>query len=622
MSKRVWGSVVAAVAAMGLVPSTVFADQTPPYSGSATASTLTLQVSPNALLTLPAVDIPSQVSSTLSTALDPITIQVDSGHSTASRSSTGSDLSAAHADLTPLGINLATLNTLLTELHDSLSTLTGAVSLPALSSTLSDVSTITGNSTVMGLLPAAVATDLTTLQQQLSALTTDIAALPGVATKAVDDLSSTLLGQLGSGLSLTEKLTADIDSANPDGQNTTQPAVTVPPSVSLPADVPALPASLQLAPFTATAVNAAGAKQFGVSGAQGAANSALDSATVAPSLDLSALKSAVTTLQGTLQQVKDTAATLQPLLSGVSAIIGQALPGGLDLSALQTQVDTAIGLVTSLLGMVQNLGLNSLLSCDALGTGACSLVSTSVTPEGTGLHAVTSSKLVGLSVLPMDSPMATALAPLGATAGTALLDVQGVQASTDTIVTSSGYAAPKATGSIAHIAVAGLTVVDQGQVVKSSLAGHTCTGFDPSTLPDAIPVGTPLTVCVSVPGVGALTVVVTVGSPQYANTAPSHVSASLSMLEIRLLNGDPNGANPVTALGASKPGTVATIDGPSVSSEVLAASTDQAAAQHDSNVDLQKTGMFGPGSLLVGFGLLASGVWMRRRSRRGCAPAA
>jgi len=617
MSKRALGSVAAVVAGLALVPSAVFADQQGPYTGNATTATLTVQVSPTALLTVPSSLIPAQVSSTLGTALDPVTIQVDSAHASATRSGTAADLSTAHGDVTPVSIDVKALGTLLDELSSSLDTLTKAISLPALASTLSDVASITADSTVMALLPANVSSALTSLQSELSSLTTELAALPDVDNKAVDDLRATLVNQLSAALSLKESLVADLDSSHPIGQNTTQPSLVVPSSVSLPADVPQLPVVAQLSPFSATAVNLAGAQHYGVSGAQGAANESTDSINVTPAVDLSALRSAVSTLQATLQQVTDSIATLTPLLtSAVNAILAPVLPGGLDLSTLSTQANAALAVANSYLQFVTNLDLNSLLHCDALGAGACSIASTSVTPEGTGLHAVASSKLIDLSVLPMDDALATALAPLGATAGKPLLDVQGVQATTDAVIAATGYTAPTATGTIAKIVVAGTTVVDQSQVDKTSLTGHLCPGTDVASLPDAIPVGQPLSICMATPASGSLTVVITSGAPQYTNTGPTHRSASLSMLEVRLVNGDASGNNRITQLGATNAGPIATVDAAAVTSEVLAGTAASQQDQHNDNTKLQNTGMFGPGSLLAGFGLLAAGMMLRRSTRR------
>jgi hypothetical protein len=633
MPKRALGFGMATAAVLTLVPSIALAGQQPPYSGNASTATLSVFIAPTALVAVPSSlvnqQLPSPVSSLLTTALQPLTVQVDSAHSSATRTTTATDLSTGHADVTPLSIDLSRLGTLLDELHSSLDDLAQGIVLPALQSTLADVGTVTSNSTVMGLLPSSLATALTALDQQLASLNTGLATLSTDLTHAVDDLNTTVHNQLGSTLALTEGLSADLDSAHPHGQNTTQPGITVPQAVSLPADVPSLPVSASLSPFVATAVNLVGAQQFGVSGPQASSNESSDSIGITPSLDLATLQNDVSGVQATLQQVSSSITTIVPLLAPVAALINTALPGGLDLTTLQGQVTAVAPQLGTLLQFVDNLQINSLLSCDALGTGACSIASTSVTPQGTGLHAVASSKVVGLSVLPMSTSLATALQPLGAQPGTALLDVQGLQATADTVIDATSGSA-SATGTIAHVAVAGLVVVDRGVIDKPTLAGHLCGNVDPSTLPDALPIGVPVTVCLATPA-GELTLMITAGQQQKTYSSATHRNVTLALTEVRLIDGGSNGANPVGAMGLMTPGgTVATVDADSVATEVLAASTTTTttttstssngvlvpASPDGSNVVMEKTGMFGPLSVLAGLGLLGGGLAVRCASRR------
>ncbi len=602
MSSRVLGGAVAALAALTLVPRTVLADQ--PFSGSASTTTLTVSVSPAAMLTIPSSvmsPLPQPVQNLLTAALQPITAEVDGAHSNGTRSGTANDLATGHSDVTPISLQLAPLGQLLDELHNSLTALWGGVSLPALQSTLANIATITGNSTVMGLLPPTLATQLTALNQQLSSLTTQLAAVPDVLTAAVDQLKATLVS------TLTQGLTADLNSTHPVGQNTSQAAITVPPAVTLPPLVPNLPLIAKLQPFGATAVNAAGAQQFGVSGPESATNQVTTSVDLSPALSLTSLQNALSAVQNELTLVKSSIATIAPQLSGVSAIINQALPGGLDLSALGAQVDAALAPVSQSLHLAQSLQLNDPLHCNDQGSGSCALASTSVTPQGAGVHAVTASKLIDLSLF-TGGTLGTAV---GGSATTPLLDVQGLQATSDSFIDGT-TGSQTTSGNLAKLVVAGVTVIDSGQISKSTLSGHTCQP-DLTTLPDAIPIGQPLTVCIATPA-GDVSVVLTVGAPQYTYTGASHRSASLAKAEIRLLNGAPDGTKPLTTLGATSAGTIATVDVGSVSSEVLGASLVPA-SEDGSNVVMQQTGMFGPGSLLVGFGLLIGGVLLRRRTR-------
>jgi hypothetical protein len=605
--KRVFGGVVAAAAAAVLVPATVFADG--PFSGSAGAATLTVSVNPSALVTLPASVVsalPAAVQSQLTATLSQITADVDGAHATGTRSGTGADLSAGHADTTPLSVNLAPLAQLLTAFHGALTTLWGQVTMPALQSTLANVANVTGNSTVMGLLPSTLATELQALNQQLSSLVTDTASsVPTVLTQAVDQLDAALVA------SLTQGVAADLNSANPNGQSSSSPAVTVPPPVTLPPLVSTAPVLAQLAPYIATAVNAAGAKQFNVSGPQATSAESTTNIAVAPSLSLGSLQTQLAALQSVLQQVKSSIATIEPQLAGVSAIISQTLSGGLDLTTLGNQVDAATTPVTDLVQLAQSLQLNSLLSCNTLGSGSCTITSTSVTPQGEGVHANASSKLVDLSLLQTGSTLATAL---GTSANTALLDVQGVQATSDAFIDGSN-GDQTATSSLAHIAVAGITVVDNGQIDKAALSGHVPAAVL-TALPDALPGGQTTTIPVSTPA-GTLTVYITLGAPQFTYTGASHRSATLTKMEIKLANGAPDGTATVPDLGLMGAGTMATVDLAAVSSEVLGtSSTLQPAGENGSNVVMEQTGMFGPGSLFVGFGLLVGGVVLRRASRR------
>jgi len=626
MLKRAWGSGVAVAAALALVPSVVFADQAPPFSGKASTATLSVSIDPTALLSLQSV--PSQVSSVLTTALQPITVQVDSGHASGTRSTTATDLSAGHADVTPVSLDLSQVATLLGEVQTSLSDLSQGIVLAALQSTLANVATITGDQTVMALLPSALATDLQALNTQLSQLVTQLAALPGQVSAPVSALTSTLTQQLGSSLKLAVGLAADLDSAHPNGQNTTQPAITVPQAVTLPSLVPTQPVVAALSPFDATAVNAAGAQSFGVSGPQASSNESADGITISPAMDLSVLGGDVSALQGTMQQVLSSIGTIAPLLSASAALIDQALPGGLDLTTLEGQVTTVLPLAQTLFDFVNGLQLNGVMVCNALGTGSCSIASTSVAPKGSGMESVASSKLVGLSILPMSQDLASALAPLGATAGAPLLDVEGLQATADTLIDATG-GSQTASGQVTTIKVAGQSVVSSGAIDKTALTGHLCGGASAAALPDSLPVGVPTDICMAAP-TGDVTVAITVGAPQFTYTGATHRSASLAKMEIRLINGAPDGSNPVTVMGANKGGTISTVDVGSVSSEVLGTAASGgtsaspsptpgplvATSNDGNNVTMEKTGMFGPGSLLAGFGLLGAGVAMRFGSRR------
>jgi hypothetical protein len=630
-------SCAAAGAALALLPLSARADT---VSGTASASTaaLGLSVDPTALLDVPAADLaalPASVRSLLTTALQPVTVQIDGANATASRSG-AADLVAGHSDATPVSLNLASLSLLLSELHSALSQLAGGVAVPSLASTLSSLATLTSNSAVMALLPSSLQTQLQTLDTELTSLSAKLTALSSDATASVDALQATLVQQLGSQLQYATGLQADISTAHPTGQVQSSAALTVPPQVSLPPLVPAMPVLAQLAPFGATAVTSAGAVQFGAAGPQASSNEATTSFDVAPALDLTDLRSDMAAITTLLSQVDTTASAIQPQLAAVASTIALALPGGLDLTTLIADVSAATAPAGALNTLVQDMQLDRMLSCQTLGTGSCVIASTSITPAGTGLHAISTSKLVDLSVLPMDATLAGALSTLGAQPGTPLLDVQGVQASSDAIIDGSSSNA-QATGDVTYIAVAGLVVMDHGAVNTSGLAG-----FVPQSELDAIgstlPIGEPMTLEITT-GHGVLTLQITLGAEQRTYTATSHQSASLGRMQVRLLNGDSKGQNPVTLLGASQPGAIVSMNTASVSSEVLGSTTTVAGSpapspspdggagtsggngtlvpeSTGSNVAMGQTGLFGPSWFGVGLGLFGLGALLRRRSRR------
>jgi hypothetical protein len=612
--------VAGGTAALLLLPVAARADQPVGASANASTAALSLSIDPTALLSVPSADLqalPANLRALLTTALQPLLVQVDGAHASASRTAAVADLVAGHGDATPVSLDLSSLSQLLSSLHTVLSGLAGGVSVPSLQSTLANVAAVTGNATVMGLLPPALAAQLSTLNTQLASLSTNLAALSTSATAAVDQLQTTLGQQLGALLQYTTGLQADISTAHPMGQVQSSAALTVPPQVTLPSLVPTMPVIAQLAPFGATAVTGAGATALGASGAQASSTEATTALDVAPALDLTNLRTDMATIVTLLSQVNSTAAAIIPQLSGVSAIIAGALPGGLSLSSLVSDVTAAATPADTLNTFVQDVQLDRMLSCQTLGTGSCVIASTAVTPTGTGLHAIATSKLVDMSVLPMDATLAGVLAPLGAHAGTPLLDVQGVQASSDAIIDGATSSA-QASGDVTRVSVAGLVVMDHGQVNTAGLAGYV-----PQSVLDALkngpPVGEPMTFEINT-GAGYLTLQITLGTEQRTYQSAQHQNASIGKMQVRLLNGDSHGNNPVQQLGAAQAGPVVTMNTATVSSEVLGTSTDGSSTlvptSTGDSTSIGQTGMFGAGSAVVGVGLVLGGALLRRRSRR------
>jgi hypothetical protein len=619
-------TVMAATAALVLLPVAAHADQPVGFSANASTAALALSINPSALLSVPAADVqqlPANLRDLLTTALQPVVLNVDGATATALRTAAVADLVSGHSAATPVSLDAGPLATLFDEVHSVFRSLADSVSVPTLPSTLSDVATVTGNSTVMGLLPSGLQTQLLGLNAQLGSLSGRLASLASDATAAVDQLQVTLAQQLGAQLKFVTGVQADINAAHPTGQMQSAAAVTVPPQVSLPPLVSTLPVIAQLAPFGATAVTSAGAAQLGASGTQASSNESTTSIDVAPALSLTSLRSDMAAITTLLSQASSTASAIQSQLPGVSAIINLALPGGLSLATLIAQVNTAAAPADQLNALVQGLGLNQMLSCRALASGSCVIASTSITPQGGGLHALATSKLVDMAVLPMDATMASVFAGLGASTGTPLLDVQGVQATTDAIVDGTTSTA-NASGDVTYISVAGLVVMNNGVINKAGLTGH----LPPpvlNALPPTPEVGVPMPPLELQVGSGYVTLEITVGAPQRVYTGASHQSASIGKMQVRLLNGDSNGQRPVQQFGATAAGPIVTMNTASVSSEVLGTSTNGTGtnggpdtlvpASDGSNVDMGKTGVFGPGWVVVGLGMLGLGAVLRRRSR-------
>lgn len=617
MRSVVLKSAACGAALVVLSPLTVRADQPAGATGNASTTALSLSINPTALLSVPNADVvalPPNLRSLLTAALQPVTVQVDGANGTASRAASAADLVAGHSDATPVSLNLASLGQLLSALHSVFNGLAGAVTVPSLPSTLADVTTLTGNLAVMALLPSGLQTQLQTLHTQLLTLSSRLAALATDATSAVDQLQTALAQQVGALSSYATALQADINAAHPAGQVQSSAALTVPPQVALPPLVSTMPVIAQLAPFAATAVTAAGAAQLGAGGPQASSNEATTSLSVSPALDLTNLRADMAAIATLLSQAQSTAAAIIPQLGAVAAIIAGALPGGLSLSSLTTDLAAAASPADKLNTLVQDLQLDRMLSCQTLGTGSCVIASTSITPSGSGVHAIATSKLVDMSVLPMDSGLAGALSVLGATTGTPLLDVQGVQASSDAIIDGTTSTA-QASGDVTYVSVAGLVVMDHGQINSSALAPYVPAATI-DKVKNGLPIGEPTSIPITTPA-GVLTLEITLGAEQRVYTGAQHQSASIGKMQVRLINGDGNGNNWVHQLGAAQAGPIVTMNTAAVSSEVLGTTSDGSQLvpeSNGSNVAMGPTGVFGPAWFVVGAGLVGLGGLLRRRA--------
>jgi hypothetical protein len=508
------------ITGLALLPATSRASGETPH-GSATAATLKLAVAARALLSTTNGAL-AQLSSVpgVGSALDQVTsdvmVQLDRASASGALTQGATDIASGEAISTPLYIDYKPINGLLAALQLDLK----ALSAPALSS-----------------LPSAITgqlSQLTSVTQQLAGLNSQLSSLMS-----------------GLALNISDSSIADLHMpGKPDLPQQSKSGITVPQG-----QLAGIGTQLSLAPFTATAVDAAHAPAYQLSAPTVEAANTTEALTVGPQLNLSALNGLDQSLQSLLGQLTSILGTLQqalaqataasapglsavtgvlqsnpltaPLAGALSGAAGGASGGGVpapDLSGLQSlagQVQGAINALTALAGLnnvLGQIGLSQILQT----SGVTATARLHPTSSG-GSEALATAQFVDAKVLSLGTQLAT---QLGVAANTALLEVKGVQSSSQAAF-GNGAGDPTASSKLAEIDVLGNPVLTADDVVAKLGVGQELRQ----------PVHTPL---------GTLTLAVTRGAPHVISNTPTNKSVEIAALDIQLINGDAaNGANPL-----------------------------------------------------------------------------
>lgn len=567
------GTALLAFLALPVVaPATSRADTTPTPSGSAKAVSLQLSLSPQALvnialpqaLTSLLASLPCNVGTVAGNALtSTTTVSLDASSNDGTLNSGATDFVSGEATSEALGVDLQGINDLVTGIENVLN---------------GDFSCLTGGSS--------------------TGLPVDVQSLLTPLTTALHGVTQPLLGELSASININKTLHVTLDQ-NP-----------------LTADLLDLHTplgDLNLGPYDAVAVTQAGAQKFGIStGPQLEAHNSTTNIDVGAKLPLGSLGSLgnlgdlftnlTKTIQGDLSSVTSQlgllgggAAPTSSVVNTVCTTLGGLLgTTGLNCSTLSanpaTGASTLLPQLTSLQGSLTSLlnglpALQNLLgalpsSIDLLGLiqtgGETSSVLTQ--PQNGGVHSMASTVLPDLKVLEV--------------AGTPLIEVKGLSSSAEAFVNGVDTSAPKGTVNFLELDILGHGITIPG-------------------------VGTNQTITVPTP-LGDVTVVIGLGTPQTINNTPNRKTEAASALHVALINGDANGANPITLLGG-KGGSIVDllVAGSQVDDAMTAvAATPQTSVQATS-ASLPSTGMVGPLGL-AGVGILGlAAAGFRFASRRG-----
>ena len=596
---------------LALLPATSRASGETPH-GSATAATLKLAVAARALLSTTNGAL-AQLSSVpgVGGATDQVTsdvvVQLDRASASGALTQGATDIASGEAISTPLSIDYRPINGVLAALQQDLK----ALSAPALSS-----------------LPATVTgqlSQLTSVTQQLAGLNSQLANLMS-----------------GLALNLSDSSIAQLHiPGKPDIPYQSKSGITVPQG-----QLAGIGTQLSLAPFSATAVDAAHAPAYQLSAPTVEAANTTEALSVGPQLNLAALNGLDQSLQSLLGQLTSILGTLQqalspasaasapslsavtgalqsnpltaPLAGALSAAADRAAASGsgvpaADLSGLQSlagQVQGAINALTGLAGLnnvLGQIGLSQILSTSGVTATA------RLRPTGNGgSEALATAQFVDAKVLSLGSQLAS---QLGVAASTALLDVKGVQSSSQAAF-GNGAGDPVASSKLAEIDVLGKPVLNADDMVSKLGVGQDFRQ----------PVSTPL---------GTLTLAVTRGAPHVISNTPTNKSVAIAALDIQLINGAAaNGANPlnlpalgsgsgpagdhIAALGGSGGTLVDLALAPTAADVTTNPGPTAAPTSCTGQACLPQTGIFGPpvlaaAALLGGLGLALRVIGGRRR---------
>jgi len=590
----------ALVSGLGLAPlSAARADSPPPLQGNVSSSTIDVSIAPSAILN----GVPNLLGGSLNAAgLGNVRLKLDAASAEGLLTGARNDLASGKSSSQAVDINIAALDGLLKNLTNQI----GALN--------------------------TVPSTLSSLAPQLSTV--------------VAGLTGPINGLLGTS-SLNQAVSAILDAGHPQGSTQGVNGLNLSTGGVAAAGLPGL--NLALAPFRATAVNAAGAggapgAEAGLKDPQAEAHSttqslALDQVLKLPTLP--ALTDLITTVQGAITTLTSAATaatvpgatipTVVGILDGTSGgatkpVTGQAptLPAAVTAvtDPVAKQVDTAPianavttinatleqlkALLGTLNGLVDlsGLSLNGLVSAE--GVSSTSLLQ----PRSNGVHGIATSKFTDLKLLQI-APGKLHLPGLGGlplAVDTPLLEIKGAQSSAEAQVDGTDGTAPTGTSKLGEIDVLGVKALD---------------------LNSAIAPGTSKSIPIGVPGTGlGVTLQVTAGVPVIANSSASHKSVQVGALEVALYNGAA-GMSPIPLLGGAAglastgvlshaqlaaTGSNAIVKASFASSAVDAAAgplSSTTAANPQAEGQLPKTGRFGPWALLIGAALVAIGLTLR-----------
>jgi len=595
------------------------ADTVAAPNGLAKAAALKVSISPQALLDINGLtggllnSLPSDpvgLVDTLKGALTTTsTIALDDSEVSGTLNAAANDLTAAHSLSSAVLINIAGLDKVLNNLQSLLNGL-GVGNAAAITGTLSSLSSLPAN-----------------LASTLGPVAGVANSLSGIAAPLNDWLNN-----LGGALGINKTLVADL-AAGP--QKVSSDLINLPKSGLL--------QQFSLAPFEATAVNQAQAAANGVTKAMAEAHNSttalqigqglpalglVDAGTLTNAIDAvgQVLKSLVNTVapnsslsQTVTSVVSSLPSALGPAanaLTGVLDTVTAQLPGVLGQAAgsvangtLSSTIDTALGTLKGLVNTLTSIGgLNNMLNgIDLNGIiNTNGVTSSAITePVNGGVHSMASTSFLDVQVLNiLGGKVASLLSntPINGVisnvpVGTPFLEIKGIQSAVDAFVNGTDTTAPTGSTKLAEVDVLGKPIISTDTVLAP---------------------GQSITIPVSLGPIGQLTAIVTRGTAQVTSNTPTMKSANASALEVKLLNGDANGQNPLTLLGAAGAGSIVDVG---VAQTMVAASMSQPIPVSTPNVPVEpsplpETGMVGPFGLVAGAVLGLFGLGMNAISRR------
>ena len=582
MGRRgITGGLIGIALAGAAIPATAGRAAGDAPSGLAKASSISVRISPQAILPLPAQllgalkslpDACGAVSLVQNAATSTTTVALDSASTTGTLTDGATDLASGQAASEAVSVNLAGLGAVLANLENVLG---------------GDISCVTNALPSTSALPVSLQQSIASLQQQLAGVTAPLRSL---------------LGQLQPATALNRTLQVSLDQ-KPQADD------------ALALNGP-LALSLNLAPFDAVAVSGAGAARWNVAGGpQLEAHNTTTNLNIGQSLSLTG-GSAAPLLSGVESSLTQDIASIGSALTAlgqsqpVSVVCGNATIAQLPACAalqgqgasqatqtLESALSTAQSAAQSILDALSPLQgvLAQLPGIDLSGLiNTAGVTSSALTqPQRDGVHSLATSSFADLKLLQLVT--AQVASQLGVPADTPLIELKGLSSSSEAFVNGSDTSAPTGTSSVAEVDVLGR-----------------CVAGSDSGCPVVIP-GTNITQTIATPA-GDLTAVVAWGTSQTVNNTPARKTVNASALHVQLINGDAQGNNQIAALGAPQAKDIVTAD-------VAATQVDDSLTPITANLvnaSPPETGMPGPIALIAVaiLGIAALGLRVAGRQQR------